>query len=304
MSKQNNTRWNCLVGNLKKWIEKEIVIVTNNIQLSAQIVERYPTHVCIDFKWEPSNLTFSEILDCIGLMPIPPYIKRNSAIIDKSRYQTIYSDKIGSVAAPTAGLHFTKEVLNAINKKEIKTLTISLHVGAGTFKPVKSKMMQGHDMHSEWIEVELKLIIDLIENKKKIISVGTTSLRVIESLYWMGLKTYKNNLITLVNLEIKQWEVYDLDDDKITPNQCLQALAKWMQKNKLEKLICRTQILIAPPYQLKICDGIITNFHQPQSTLLLLISAIVGENWKKIYQYAIQNDFRFLSYGDSSLLLK
>jgi S-adenosylmethionine:tRNA ribosyltransferase-isomerase len=237
-------------------------------------------------------------------MPIPPYIKRNSAIIDKSRYQTIYSDKIGSVAAPTAGLHFTKEVLNEINKKEIKTHAISLHVGAGTFKPVKSKMMQGHNMHSEWIEVELKLIIDLIENKKKIISVGTTSLRVIESLYWMGLKTYKNNLITLVDLEIKQWEVYDLDDDKITPNQCLQALAKWMQKNKLEKLICRTQILIAPPYQLKICDGIITNFHQPQSTLLLLISAIVGENWKKIYQYAIQNDFRFLSYGDSSLLLK
>jgi len=304
MSKQNNTRWNCLVGNLKKWNEKEIVIVTNNIQLSAQIVERYPTHVCIDFKWEPSNLTFSEILDYIGLMPIPPYIKRNSSIIDKSRYQTIYSDKIGSVAAPTAGLHFTKEVLNAKNKKEIKTNTISLHVGAGTFKPVKSKMMQGHDMHSEWIEVELKLIIDLIENKKKVISVGTTSLRVIESLYWMGLKTYKNNLITLVDLEIKQWEVYDLVADKITPNQCLQALAKWMQKNKLEKLICRTQILIAPPYQLKICDGIITNFHQPQSTLLLLISAIVGENWKKIYQYAIQNDFRFLSYGDSSLLLK
>ncbi len=304
MSKQNNTRWNCLVGNLKKWIEKEIVIVTNNIQLSAQIVERYSTHVCIDFKWEPSNLTFSEILDYIGLMPIPPYIKRNSALIDKSRYQTIYSDKIGSVAAPTAGLHFTEEVLNAINKKEIKTHAISLHVGAGTFKPVKSKMMQGHDMHSEWIEVDLKLIIDLIENKKKVISVGTTSLRVIESLYWMGLKTYKNDLITLVDLEIKQWEVYELDDDKINPNECLQALAKWMQKNKLEKLICRTQILIAPPYQLKICDGIITNFHQPQSTLLLLISAIVGENWKKIYQYAIQNDFRFLSYGDSSLLLK
>lgn len=304
MAKQNNARWNCLVGNLKKWVENEIVIVNNDIQLSAQIVERYSTYVCIDFKWEPSNLTFSEILDYLGLMPIPPYIKRNSEIIDKSRYQTIYSDKKGSVAAPTAGLHFTEEVLKAIKKKEIKIHTISLHVGAGTFKPVKSKIMQGHDMHSEWIEVELNFIMDLIKNKKKVISVGTTSLRVIESLYWMGLKTHKNKLITLKDLEIKQWEVYDLDDRKINSNQCLQSLAKWMQKNKLEKLICRTQILIAPPYQLKICDGIITNFHQPQSTLLLLISAIVGENWKKIYQYAIQNNFRFLSYGDSSLLLK
>lgn len=304
MTKQNNARWNCLVGNLKKWVEKEIVITNSDIKLCAQIVERFSTHICIDFKWEPSNLTFSEILDCLGFMPIPPYIKRNSEIIDNSSYQTIYSDKKGSVAAPTAGLHFTEEVLKAIKKKEIKIHTISLHVGAGTFKPVKSKIMHGHDMHSEWIEVELNFIMDLIKNKKKVISVGTTSLRVIESLYWMGLKIHKNKLITLKDLEIKQWEVYDLDDYKINQNQSLLALSEWMQKNKLEKLICRTQILIAPPYQLKICDGIITNFHQPKSTLLLLISAIVGENWKKIYHYAIQNNFRFLSYGDSSLLLK
>jgi S-adenosylmethionine:tRNA ribosyltransferase-isomerase len=304
MSQKAVSRWNCLVGNLKQWKEEKLVITTNHINLIAKIVERKETHVIIDFFWEPVELTFAEMLDMVGVLPIPPYLKRESEEIDQQRYQTIYASNKGSVAAPTAGLHFTEQVFKKLNDKSIQTLNLTLHVGAGTFKPVKSETMQHHDMHAEWIEVTFETIKQLsLSTEKNIIAVGTTSLRTLETLYWMGLKTYLHPNASLQEIEIMQWDVYQLNNT-LSAEQSLNSLMDWMQRNNYQTLLCKTQILIAQPYELKMAKGIITNFHQPQSTLLLLISAIVGDKWKDIYDYALKNNFRFLSYGDSSLLLK
>jgi S-adenosylmethionine:tRNA ribosyltransferase-isomerase len=305
MAVQESIRWNCLVGNLKRWKEEDLVLKKNETTLFAKLIERKNQDVLIEFYWEPKELHFSEVLEHIGNTPIPPYLKRESDQVDLDRYQTVYANKEGSVAAPTAGLHFTEAILQKLIEKEVDTLSVTLHVGAGTFKPVKAENMLGHEMHSEWIEVDRETIEKLSKScGRKIITVGTTSLRTIESLYWMGLKAHLNNDILIKDIEISQWEVYTLNEKQINVVQSLQALLRWMDKQALTKLVCRTQILIAPPYELKIVDGIITNFHQPQSTLLLLISAIVGQAWRDIYNYALSHDFRFLSYGDSSLLLK
>jgi S-adenosylmethionine:tRNA ribosyltransferase-isomerase len=305
MAVQESIRWNCLVGNLKRWKEEDLVLKKNETTLFAKLIERKNQDVLIEFYWEPKELHFSEVLEHIGNTPIPPYLKRESDQVDLDRYQTVYANKEGSVAAPTAGLHFTEAILQKLIEKEVDTLSVTLHVGAGTFKPVKAENMLGHEMHSEWIEVDRETIEKLSKScGRKIITVGTTSLRTIESLYWMGLKAHLNNDISIKDIEISQWEVYTLNEKQINVVQSLQALLRWMDKQALTKLVCRTQILIAPPYELKIVDGIITNFHQPQSTLLLLISAIVGQAWRDIYNYALSHDFRFLSYGDSSLLLK
>ena len=305
MSTQKSIRWNCLVGNLKRWKDEDLKLVSNGTTLYAKLIERKELYVLIEFYWEPYDLHFSEVLERLGNTPIPPYLKRESEQVDLDRYQTIYANTEGSVAAPTAGLHFTEEVLKTLKEKTIRTLSVTLHVGAGTFKPVKSESMLGHDMHAEWIDVSRETVHALLENlEKTIITVGTTSLRTIESLYWMGLKAFLNETSSLHDLEVKQWEAYDLEDKIISAKQSLQSLLNWMDARQLNNLVCHTQILIAPPYELKIVKGIITNFHQPQSTLLLLISAIVGPQWREIYDYALKNDFRFLSYGDSSLLLK
>ncbi|WP_317898604.1 S-adenosylmethionine:tRNA ribosyltransferase-isomerase [Aurantibacillus circumpalustris] len=305
MSAQKKIQWNCLVGNLKRWKDGDLELKNEGISLFAKLVERRELDVLIEFYWEPQDLHFSEVIEIMGNTPIPPYLKRKSENLDLDRYQTIYANKEGSVAAPTAGLHFTEGVLTAIKKKNIDSLSVTLHVGAGTFKPVKAENMFGHEMHAEWIDVSRESIVKLLEGKeKKIISVGTTSLRTIESLYWMGLKTYYDKDITLKDLEIKQWEAYSLENKRISVELSLNSLLTWMDKRGLSKLVCHTQILIAPPYELKIARGIITNFHQPQSTLLLLISSILGERWREIYTYALDHNFRFLSYGDSSLLLK
>ncbi|PBQ31449.1 S-adenosylmethionine tRNA ribosyltransferase [Sphingobacteriaceae bacterium] len=306
MSAQKSIRWNCLVGNLKKWKEESLFLHKNAITLKADLIERKDLNVLIEFSWEPSDLQFSEVLELFGQTPIPPYLKRESTVSDQERYQTVYAKTEGSVAAPTAGLHFTTEVLQTLEEKSIPTLSVTLHVGAGTFKPVKSASMQGHDMHAEWIDVSRDAIEVLLKSspEKKIIAVGTTSSRTLESLYWMGLKAFHNKNISLHELEITQWEVYDLEDQMVSVSESLEALLLWMDKHKLTQLVCHTQILIAAPYELKIIKGIITNFHQPQSTLLLLIGAIVGDDWRRVYDYALEHNFRFLSYGDSSLLLK
>jgi S-adenosylmethionine:tRNA ribosyltransferase-isomerase len=304
MSRKAVSRWNCLVGNLKQWKEEKLAITTNHINLIAKIIERKENHVVIDFFWEPVELTFAEMLDTVGVLPIPPYLKRESEEIDLQRYQTIYASNEGSVAAPTAGLHFTEHVFRKLNDKSIQTLNLTLHVGAGTFKPVKSETMQNHTMHAEWIEVTLETIKQLsLSTEKKVIAVGTTSLRTLETLYWMGLKAHLYSNASLQEIEILQWDAYQLNNT-LSAEQSLNSLMDWMQRNSYQTLFCKTQILIAQPYELKIARGIITNFHQPQSTLLLLISAIVGNKWKDIYDYALKNNFRFLSYGDSSLLLK
>ncbi len=305
MSVQKTIRWKCLVGNLKRWKHEDLSLTRNGITLFAKLIERKEQHVLVEFYWQPGELHFSEILEVVGNTPIPPYIKRKSDETDLDRYQTIYANSEGSVAAPTAGLHFTENVFKKLEQKAIRSLSVTLHVGAGTFKPVKSESMLGHEMHSEWIDVEMKTIKELLKNEeKKIIAVGTTSLRTLESLYWMGLKAFLNKDATLADLEVKQWEAYTLEEKKISSKQSLQALSDWMAQHRMDRLVCHTQILIARPYELKIAKGIITNFHQPQSTLLLLISAIVGDKWREIYRYALDHGFRFLSYGDSSLLLK
>jgi S-adenosylmethionine:tRNA ribosyltransferase-isomerase len=236
-------------------------------------------------------------------MPIPPYLQRQAESSDAERYQTVYAKIDGSVAAPTAGLHFTPAVMQGLTNVGIQQLFVTLHVGAGTFKPVKADTMQGHEMHAEFLDVPADVLTELAA-AGCIIPVGTTSMRTLESLYWMGVKTVRNPDISLAELEIQQWEVYDhLQKVAVAPDVALMSLHAWLEKNKRKRLIIKTQIIIAPGYQFGLCKGLITNFHQPQSTLLLLVAALLGQGWKEVYQYALDNEFRFLSYGDSSLLL-
>ena len=305
MATKSNIKWTCLVGNLKRWREDELKLINNEVTLTARILEKKDLAVKVYFSWEPQELCFSEVLQKLGNIPIPPYLKRHSEATDQERYQTVYARNEGSVAAPTAGLHFTPEVIKGLEQQAVSSLSLTLHVGAGTFKPVKSETLRDHEMHAEWMDVSFEAIEQLSRrDQEQIIAVGTTSLRTLESLYWMGVKAFLNKEATVQELEIKQWEAYELPNQGLSIKQSLEALLTWMNTQKLSKLVCHTQILIAPPYQLRVAQGIITNFHQPNSTLLLLIAAIVGNQWKEIYQYALDHNFRFLSYGDSSLLLK
>jgi S-adenosylmethionine:tRNA ribosyltransferase-isomerase len=297
------------MGRAAKWKEKVISLKTKNFELNAEILERNGNTFTVKFKWQPEDFSFAEILEQAGEMPIPPYLKRQSEKLDLSRYQTVYAGQKGSVAAPTAGLHFTQQIFENLKSKNIITDFVTLHVSAGTFKPVTSETIEGHDMHSEWIEVNIasieKILLQISDKQKNnnIVAVGTTSLRTIESLYWMGVKTNLNSDYSLPELEIKQWDAYELPQN-IHTKDSLKSLLAWLKKNEMEKLLCKTQILIVPDYKLRIANALVTNFHQPCSTLLLLIAAVVGDDWKKIYKYALENNFRFLSYGDGSLIFK
>ncbi|SRR6056297_656303 len=299
------TTWRCLVGNLKKWktgeLKKEISVNEKITILTARKKQRDNNYVDIEFSWDNQNITFSDILDHSGIVPIPPYLKRDSEKIDKTRYQTIYSRVKGSVAAPTAGLHFTKSVMNKLKENNIPFSEITLHVGAGTFRPVKAETVAEHEMHTEHFSVSLKTIEELIENQKKILAIGTTSVRTLESLYWLGQKINNFNSPNDDRIKLNQWDHLELPSE-ISLKESLNHIAEHLQVNQLESLNASTQIMITPGYQFKVIDAMVTNFHQPQSTLLMLIGAFVGEDWKKIYQFALNNDFRFLSYGDSSLL--
>jgi S-adenosylmethionine:tRNA ribosyltransferase-isomerase len=307
MSKKEKVKWKCMIGGASKWkegdLEKQFAIGNGQWAIKAKLIEKIADAYVVEFSWAPVELSFAEILEECGNIPLPPYIKRKPETEDKERYQTIYAEYKGSVAAPTAGLHFTATIFSSLQTKNISTGFVTLHVGAGTFKPVKAAIMQEHEMHAEWIDVTIGTIENLIKNlNNTVVAVGTTSLRTMESLYWLGVKALLHP--SLQQLQITQWEVYDelSGNENITAQEALQALIKWLQKNNLDKLFTQTQILIAPGYQFKIAKAIITNFHQPQSTLLLLVAAAVGEDWRKIYNYALENDFRFLSYGDGSLL--
>ncbi len=298
-------QWKCMVGHLKSWKEEELLLNVQGLELRAKKVGRAGALVIIEFNWQPADLSFAEVLQKCGQLPIPPYLNRATEQSDLQHYQTVYNKKDGSVAAPTAGLHFTAEVFSKLNEKQIELAQLVLHVGAGTFQPVKSEKIAGHEMHAEYLEVTRDLVQRLCGNEsRKIISVGTTSLRSLESLYWMGCKAYRNKGASLSDLEVEQWDAYDEHLSGISKSTALQSLLDWMDEKNLSTLICKTRILIAPPYQLKIAGGLITNFHQPQSTLLLLIAAVLGPQWRTIYEYALAHNFRFLSYGDSSLLLK
>ena len=297
--------WYCLVGNLKKWKEgtltREIKIKDTDVKVTATRGPIHGTSHRIDFTWT-GGFSFAEIIDAMGELPIPPYLNRETQESDKTTYQTVYSKIKGSVAAPTAGLHFTPEVLAAVDAHGIEREELTLHVGAGTFKPVKSEEIEGHEMHTEYVSVRRDTIRKLIAHDGCAIAVGTTSVRTLESLYYMGLKVIKNRDVSEDELHVNQWEPYDTETN-VSTVESLTALGAWMDAHGLEVLHSSTQIIIAPGYEYHIVKMLVTNFHQPQSTLLLLVSAFVKGDWHKIYDYALANDFRFLSYGDSSLLI-
>ena len=307
MLQKGKVFWKCLVGGAKKWKEGTIsCTVEHNGQpllIEAQKVEQLSDYFIIEISWNDADISFAELLHAAGSIPLPPYLNRSTEESDKERYQTIYARYDGSVAAPTAGLHFTENVFAALADKNIETDFVTLHVGAGTFKPVKAATMQEHEMHAEFIEISKALIEHLLQKLDDgIIAVGTTSARTLESLYWLGVKTILHPDIDAEKLPVLQWEPYVLSDNKITAATALNGLLKWMEQHAVEQLISKTQIIIAPGYEFRIIKGLITNFHQPQSTLLLLVAAITGDDWKVIYQYAMEHEFRFLSYGDGSLL--
>lgn len=322
MLQKGSVQWKCLVGGAKKWKEgalhftKEAGTTASSnppetpLKIIANKVEILPDCFLIEFSWEPAGISFAEVLHLAGDIPLPPYLNRETEEADKERYQTIYAKHDGSVAAPTAGLHFTQHVFSQLEKKQIYKGYVTLHVGAGTFKPVKAAQMKDHEMHAEFIDVQQSTIEQLLAHVSKgIIAVGTTSLRTLESLYWIGVKTIHNPSLAAADLQVSQWEPYQHAEENsenkgnaFTAEESLTALLQWMKKNNADRIITKTQIIIAPGYTFRIISALVTNFHQPQSTLLLLISAIVGEEWRRIYEYALTHNYRFLSYGDGSLL--
>jgi len=307
LSSVEPVEWKCIIGNLKKWkdgiISAPFKYHGKEYNLTAQKLNPEGQAWRIRFSWTCNEISFSEVIEATGHIPLPPYINRKDEVNDISRYQTIYSRIQGSIAAPTAGLHFTDNVFQKLNRKGIKSFDVTLHVGAGTFQPVKSEKISGHEMHCEHFYVTADTIESLIENQNKVIPVGTTSVRTLESLYWLGAKIINNPSLFDQELTLGQWEVYDMKSN-ITVNEALEAILERLSKFNLSYLHASTSLIIIPGYDFKMINGIITNFHQPKSTLLLLISAWTGIKWKEIYSFALHNGFRFLSYGDCSLLLK
>lgn len=314
--------WLCMVGNLKKWKEGSLVrtfdVAGSTINFEATMrrdiidTKSGGTNYWVDFAWDNPQVSFAEILDAVGELPIPPYLNRETQDSDKTTYQTVYSKIKGSVAAPTAGLHFTDKVLAAIDAAGVRREELTLHVGAGTFKPVKSEEIDGHTMHTEYVCVRRDTLQTLLDYDCCAIAVGTTSVRTLESLYYMGVKLEANPDAAEEDLHVCQWEPYEKADgtpvdgnliDGITPQKAISNIIAWLDKNNLKTLHSSTQIIIAPGYEYKIVKVLVTNFHQPQSTLLLLVSAFLKGDWRNVYDYALSHDFRFLSYGDSSILI-
>ena len=300
--------WLCMIGNLKKWkegtLKRTFDVKGKEVTLVAERKEDVHKSYRVDFSWDASDVSWAELLDAVGELPIPPYLNRETQESDKTTYQTVYSKIKGSVAAPTAGLHFTPEVLADIDRHGIDREELTLHVGAGTFKPVKSEEIQDHEMHTEYICVHRQTLEKLIRHEAKAIAVGTTSVRTLESLYYIGVKLEKTLDLSEEELHVCQWEPYENAVAKpITPIKAIENILAYLDKHGLSALHTSTQIIIAPGYEYNIVKMLVTNFHQPQSTLLLLVSAFVHGDWRKIYDYALAHDFRFLSYGDSSLLI-
>ena len=302
----SHAAWLCMIGNLKKWKEgslhKEMNVKGHTITLTATRGECRGTSHWVDFTWDNPEITFADILEVFGELPIPPYLNRETQESDKETYQTVYSKIKGSVAAPTAGLHFTEHVLQALRDKGVDLEEVTLHVGAGTFKPVKSEEIEGHEMHTEYISVNRQTIEKLIAHGGKAIAVGTTSVRTLESLYYIGVTIASHPDAGQEELHVRQWQPYETHPT-MTTVESLQQIHAYMKRHELEALHTSTQIIIAPGYTYHIVQKMVTNFHQPQSTLLLLVSAFVKGDWRTIYDYALGHDFRFLSYGDSSLLI-
>lgn len=299
--------WVCMIGNLKKWrngtpLSSPLLTPHSSLILSATLGAEEATGHVVTFRWDSDEVTFADILDAAGELPIPPYLNRATEESDKQTYQTVYSKIKGSVAAPTAGLHFTPDVLATIDARGIEREELTLHVGAGTFKPVKAERIEDHAMHREYIAVRRHIIERLIAHDAAVTAVGTTTVRTLESLYYLGCRISRDPNLPEEALHVEQWEPYDTPST-LSSIDALRAILTWMDANGINILHATTSIIIAPGYQYHIVRRLITNFHQPQSTLLLLVSALVGDRWREIYDYALANDFRFLSYGDSSLLI-
>ena len=315
MAQTGKVKWKCLLGGASKWkpgqvLRKEVEPgpgdgVAAPIVLESRFLGKYEDAFLIELSWTPEKLSFAELLHRAGLIPLPPYIRRSAEETDSQRYQTIYARHDGSVAAPTAGLHFTETVFSSFVERDIRRSFVTLHVGAGTFMPVKTATLGEHPMHIEFIVVKKDTIGELlgaIVEGRPVVPVGTTSARTIESLYWLGRKVWKDVGIALEELVVRQWDAYEESEEGPAAEDALGVLLSWMAQRGVEELMTTTQLLITPGYDWKIARGLITNFHQPESTLLLLIASLVGEEWKRIYAYALEHGFRFLSYGDGCLL--
>lgn len=306
MQQKGSVEWICQVGGAKKWktgtVELTFEHQNKSYLLTATQLERLDAGFKILFQWNAPELCFAEMLHLAGKIPLPPYLNRASEESDKQNYQTVYAKEDGSVAAPTAGLHLTEELFAALRQKQIEKATLTLHVGAGTFKPVKTKTAEEHDMHAEFIEIRKDLLTVLLQKPDQTrIAVGTTSLRTLESLYWMGVKLLEDPNLTLQHLQLSQWEAYSLAQDHSFTDS-IQALLKQFENEHCNQLLSKTSLMIKPGYRIRSVAAILTNFHQPKSTLLLLIHAFIGKNWKHVYEHALANEYRFLSYGDGSLL--
>jgi len=302
MAQKETCAWRCLVGNLKKWNQHETLeLQTSGLTIKAKLIENGSSPL-VEFSWIPASLMFFEVVEEIGFVPLPPYLKRDAEAEDKVSYQTIYASVDGAVAAPTAGLHFTQDVLTGLTNKGHSKTETTLHVSAGTFLPLKAETASSHDMHVEQVAFSKETIKHWANDSDKIIAVGTTSMRALESLYWFGIKIYQNK-----NSEFfipKGYAYEHLAGDLINYRAAFNLIVDWMDERDLEELQGSTEIFIVPGYDFKVCKGLITNFHQPDSTLLMLVAAFVGDDWKLIYDFALNNEYRFLSYGDSSLLFK
>ena len=318
------SRWKCLVGNSRRWKNETLCrdvtpvasqnvtpvasqsvtpVASQNVTLYAKRIEKNDNYSVIEFSWDPSELSFAEILESAGEIPLPPYLHREAEESDRERYQTVFAKYEGSVAAPTAGLHFTNNLITELKDKGISFEEVTLHVGAGTFRPVSSETIGEHEMHSETIVVKKSCIENLIRNcNKTIIPVGTTSMRTIESLYWIGLMLIEEGMEER-QLHLQQWFPYKERDVMASAEESLSAILEYLNRHDMNELHASTALMIAPSCKINIAKALITNFHQPKSTLLLLVSALIGDKWKDVYQYALDNDFRFLSYGDSCLFL-
>lgn len=303
-SSTQRCKWKCIVGNLKRWKNGVLELKINNTNtiLYAEKVGSHGEGVEIVFSWNNNNLSFAKLIELCGEVPIPPYLNRKPIKNDKLTYQTVYAQPEGSVAAPTAGLHFTPNLVESIKSKRVNIDYVTLHVGAGTFKPVKTNYISDHEMHTEHFFVDRKTISNIKQHKGSIISVGTTTLRTLESLYWLGVKTITGDL-DFNNPFVGQWEPYNIDNG-VSLEDSLDSMDNWLKKAQIDRITASTQLCIVPGYHFRVVDRLITNYHQPRSTLLLLVAAFIGEQWKSVYQYALENDFRFLSYGDSSLLYR
>lgn len=303
-----SVKWRCLIGGASKWknghVLRKKVQKEKELTLTISFISKEEDHFVIQFDWTPNHYSFAEILYITGEIPLPPYLHRDAVPADQDRYQTVYAKQAGSVAAPTAGLHFTDEIIGKLSDKKITIREITLHVGAGTFMPVKTDLLQDHFMHAEWIRVSRSVIEEVKKNlKNNIVATGTTSLRTLETLYWIGVKLNSNKNFSEEQLLVEQWEPYK-NRNEMEPEAALELISEWLENKKLNELITKTQILIAPGYTFRVVNALITNFHQPKSTLLLLIAAFIGDDWKKVYEHALQEQFRFLSYGDGSLLFR